>query len=397
MQRRTMARRAAAAVVALGVLAAACSSSGSSGSEPSPGDGEGEGAAGDGAAGATYPGDEWERVEPEDEGFDPARLAESVARADESGSNCLVVTRRGRLVGEWYWNEGEATTPQEVFSATKSYASTLVGLAQAEGDLDIDDPASAYIPEWAGTPSADVTVRNLLANDSGRHWDRATDYQELPTRQDTTAFAVGLDQQAEPGTQWAYNNAAIQTLEAVLEAATGEDPARYAQERLLGPIGMDDSEMGRDPAGNTLVFMGLQSTCLDMARFGYLFLRNGAWAGEQVVPEAWVEEATGQPSQELNAAYGLLWWLNRLGPIASPLGATDGADTAEDAAAEGQMVEGVPEDMYWALGLGGQVISVDPGSETVVVRLGPPGAPDGVPGYGPADAAEIVTAALTDP
>jgi CubicO group peptidase (beta-lactamase class C family) len=347
-----------------------------------------------------YPGEEWARAEAAEEGFDAARLDEIAARAEQAGSNCLVVTRRGRLVAEWYWNGTRDTTAQEVFSATKSYGSTLVGIAQADGDLDIDDPASDYIHQWRGTPSEDVTVRQILSNDSGRHWDAATDYARLPFQQDTTGFGIGLDQQEDPGTHWAYNNSAIQTLDAVIRNATGEDPASFAEERLLGPIGMDHSQMGHDPAGNTLIFMGLQSTCQDMARFGYLFLRHGAWDGEQVVPEDWVEEATGHPSQDLTAAYGLLWWLNRRGPIVGPLTATGGAGAAGDEAGdttEGQMVQGAPEDMFWALGLGGQVISVDPGSETVVVRLGPANSPPGVPGYGPGDAARVVTEALTNP
>jgi CubicO group peptidase (beta-lactamase class C family) len=383
------------------LAAVAACSSGSGGGD----DAGGDSARGDGGPGETepagaefvYPGDDWARAEPADEGFDAARLDQVAARAEEAGSNCLVVTRRGRLVAEWYWNGTEPATAQEVFSATKSYGSTLVGIAQAEGDLDIDDRASDYIRQWQGTPSEDVTVRQILSNDSGRHWDAATDYGQLPLQQDTTGFGIGLDQQEDPGTRWAYNNAAIQTLDAVLRRATGEDPAAFADERLLGPIGMDESQMGHDPAGNTLIFMGLRSTCQDMARFGYLFLRRGAWDGEQVVPEDWVEEATGRPSQDLMAGYGLLWWLNRRGPILGPLAATGGGGEAGGEAAEGQMVQGAPEDMFWALGLGGQVISVDPGSETVVVRLGPPSPPAGVPGYGPGDAAEVVTEALTEP
>jgi CubicO group peptidase (beta-lactamase class C family) len=390
--------RVAAAVVALGLLAAtaACSSGSDGGDEAASRESGAAGGAGGAGADVVYPGDEWATADPADEGLDPAQLGRVAARAEEAGSNCLVVTRRGRLVDEWYWNGTEATTAQEVFSATKSYGSTLVGIAQDQGALDIDDRASEYIPEWRGTPSEDVTVRQILSNDSGRHWDAATDYGRLPVQQDTTAFGVGLDQQDDPGAQWAYNNSAIQTLDAVLREATGEDPAAFAEEHLLGPIGMDDSQMGHDRAGNTLIFMGLQSTCRDMARFGYLFLRRGAWDGEQVVPEDWVEEATGSPSQDLTANYGLLWWLNRRGPILGPLAATGGAGAAGEATAEGQMVEDAPEDMFWALGLGGQVISIDPRSETVVVRLGPPGSPEGVPGYGPGDAAQVVTEALTD-
>jgi CubicO group peptidase (beta-lactamase class C family) len=384
-------------VAVLGVaalLGSACSggSSGSSGSSSSDDGGSGGQASGDAEQQAIYPADEWSRVEPAVAGFDPVALFDIAAEAEQARSNCLLVVRHGQLVAEWYWNGTEVTTSQEVFSATKSYTSTLVGMAQADGDLDIADPASEHIPEWAGTDSAEVTVEDLISNDSGRLWDIAVDYRDLVAAPDRTGFAVGLSQEAPPGSTWAYNNAAIQTLDAVLESATGEEPADYAQERLLEPVGMAHSEMTRDRAGNTNMFFGLQSTCQDMARFGYLFLRQGNWDGEQVVAEDWVEAATGQPSQELNAAYGYLWWLNRRGPIASPLQPTTGQPGGD--VADGQLVPGAPEDMYWAVGLGGQVIQIDPGSDTVVVRLGPG---DRSVDYGAPNTARVVTEALVEP
>src|SRR5262249_20211970 len=157
--------------------------------------------------------------------------------AAAKGSNCLVVTRHGQLVAEWYWNGTDATTAQEVFSATKSVVSTLVGIAQAAGALDVHDSAARFVPEWAGTAAAAVTAEDLLANDSGRHWDLQTDYQGLVRAADRTAFAIALAQDAAPGTTWAYNNSAIQTLDAVMTAATGAEPADFAASRLLGPIG----------------------------------------------------------------------------------------------------------------------------------------------------------------
>lgn len=387
--RRLPAARRAALLLGLAALAgSACSSD--PGSEPSPGGRPGT--TEPGPSQAVFPGAEWEREDAEAAGFDPAVLDEIAAEAETAGSNCLVVTRHGRIVADWYWNGTDATTAQEVFSVTKSVTSTLVGLAQDDGDLAITDPASTHVPEWAGTPSAGVTVEDLISNDSGRQWSAAIDYRDLIVAGDRTAFAAGLGQDAEPGEVWVYNNAAIQTLDAVLEGATGVDPAAYAQQRLLDPIGMHHSEMTHDPAGNTNTFFGLQSTCEDLARFGYLFLRRGEWDGAKVVPEDWVEAATGRSSQDINAAYGYLWWLNRPGPLTDPLNPLSREDS--ETAPHRQLAEGAPEDMYWALGLGGQIVQVDPGSDTVVVRLGPgdPGAP-----YNQTDTARVVTEALVEP
>ena len=95
----------------------------------------------------------------------------------------------------------------------------------------------------------------------------------------------------EPGTVWTYNNSAIQTLEAVLTKATGQQPNDYAKKRIFEPLGMDDTEWLEDASGNAMTFAGVQSTCLDLARFGLLMQHEGEWKGEQVVSAARIEES----------------------------------------------------------------------------------------------------------
>lgn len=341
------------------------------------------------AAETAFPAAEWAEDDAAELGFDPAKLEEIAAEAEANKSFCLLVVRHGEIAAEWTWGE---QAPVEVFSATKSYASTLVGIAEAEGKLDIDDKVSDYVPEWKGTPSESVTIKNLISNDSGRFWSFESDYQKMVGAADRTAYSIGLDQAADPGTVWVYNNSAIQVLEAVLEEATGQQVTEYAEEKIFEPLGMADTKMTTDESGNANVFFGLQSTCRDMARFGHLFLNEGSWEGDELVPAAWVDEAIGAPSTPLNASYGYLWWLNREGPQPNPVAATDpNAPPAED----GQSVPGAPDDMYWAHGLGDQIIQVDPGSDTVVVRLGP--ASTDYETFGRKATSRIVTEALTDP
>ena len=349
--------------------------------------------------GAVYPGTQWDKVDPAAAGLDAKVLDEMATTAQTAGSNCLLVTRKGKLVDEHYWNgTGPETAPQEVYSASKSFTSALVGMAHDDGKLDVTDKASKFIPQWVGTPSADVTVENLLSNDSGRHYDVVTDYGGMAAKaDDKSAFAVGLGQDAPPGTVWKYNNSAIQTLEPVFRAATGKDLSEFAQQRLFAPLGMAHSSLIRDKAGNPLTFMGVQSTCRDMARFGYLMLRQGNWDGKQLLSKEWVADSTGRSSQKLNAAYGWLWWLNRTGPQQGDdqaMGDTS-ANPTTTAQKIDRMIPGAPEDMFFALGLGGQVIAVDPGSETVVVRLGPATYPDGTPKYKARDAAVLAGKGVT--
>lgn len=335
-------------------------------------------------------GDGWRTARPETLGLRPARLRTLAGQARRLDSTCYAVVRKGRLVGEWSWGTSR-TTPREVFSITKSITSALVGIAVRDGDLRLDDRVSRYVPQWRGTPSAEVTVRHLLSNDSGRFWSAESDYGRLLRSRNRTAYAVGLSQQHEPGTAWAYNNAAIQVLEPVLEAATGMAVEDFAQDRLFGPLGMTHSRFVTDASGSAMVFYGVQTTCLDLARFGMLYLGGGAVDGTRVLARDYVHRSVGRPSTVHNAAYGYLWWLNRPGRLR---GATDPVDAAGQPVSSqtGQLAPGAPADLVAAVGFGGQVLMVDRRSRTIVVRLGvPPAAGDQA--YDVATAAQVVTTA----
>lgn len=339
------------------------------------------------------PTDAWEAVDPAVAGFDQAALDQLAQTAEQAGSTCTAIVRDGHLVDERTFGEVPADEPREVWSVTKSVTSVLVGIAADQGLLSVDDPVVEYVPEWIGTASDAVTIRNLLSNDSGRHWDTNTDYVEMATlAEDKTAFAIALGQDAAPGTVWAYNNSAIQVLSRVLEQATGESPAAFAERVLFGPIGMTHSTMTADAAGNTTTYAGLRSTCLDLARFGWLVEQHGLWNGTQIVSAGYVADATGAPSTPLNAAYGWLWWLNHRGPIGGADVATSGP--GDGSIADGQMLAGQPENIFWALGLFDQIVAVVPDEDLVAVRLG--AQPDGV-SFNVVDfTAGVLGATLTD-
>jgi len=131
-----------------------------------------------------------------------------------------------------------------------------------------------------------------------------------------------------------------------------------------------------------------------MARFGQLLLNDGRWGTKQIISATYVRDATAVSSSTLNAGYGYLFWLNHLGVITDPLVATNIGDAADPKRAHGRMVAGAPDSMFWALGLGNQIVQVDPGSGTVVVRLGTAKARPKPPTFGPAEASKVVTAAI---
>jgi CubicO group peptidase (beta-lactamase class C family) len=343
-----------------------------------------------------HPGTTWQTVSPASVGLDARELDRIAATAKKGKSNCLVVVRDGKVAGQWYFKGTGPNTQQNVWSVTKSFASTLVGIAQDDGDLRVGDKASTWIPSWQGTRSDAVTVQDVLSMVSGRQWSFFTDYVGLLGAADRTKYAVGLGQSKAPGTTWTYNNAGVQTLEQILQEATGQDVATFAEQRLFRPLGMTHTRMTRDRAGNPQLFEGIRSTCLDLARFGQLMLDEGTWGGTQIVSSAWVERATGRSSSSLNAGYGYLWWINHKGRLASPVAATSLNGTKKQSKRPAtQIVPGAPRDLYWALGLGNQVIQVDPGTKTVVVRLGSAEPLPRPPTFGPAEASKVVTKAVT--
>jgi CubicO group peptidase (beta-lactamase class C family) len=349
--------RTAAAIVMLAVVAACTSNE-----EP-----DKDSASDAPTSSVVYPTADWARQSPAAAGFDAAALRSMDRTLGNAGTTCVVVTRNGRLVHEKYWGEDKPDTARAVFSVTKSFTSMLVGIAADEGKLSLDDPASTYIPQWRGTPSEDVTIRDLLSNDSGRHWDTTTDYTDMAVKaDDKTAFSIALGQDAPPGTVWVYNNSAIQTLSAVLEKATGESPSAYARKHIFGPLGMKDTVWLPDRSGHTPTYAGISSTCRDLARFGYLAMRKGRWDEAQVVSPGYVAQATGESSTKLNAAYGLLWWVNHRGTVLGAITAT-GPSTNH---AAGRLSPRSPEDAFWALGLGRQIVAVIPSEGVVAVRMG---------------------------
>jgi len=160
----------------------------------------------------------------------------------------------------------------------------------------------------------------------------------------------------------------IQALEAVLEVAVGtDDVATWAEEQLLEPIGMANSSWITDPSGNANMFLGVQSNCLDLARFGTLFLAEGSWDGNQLVSADWVAEST-MSSQELTPNYGYLWWLNT--PFEPD--PVSGDQEPPEVDADGRVIPwpDAPLTSYSALGLGGQVVHVQPETGIVFTRIG---------------------------
>ena len=308
-----------------------------------------------------YPEPDWTTGAPEDHGIDPAGLEAAAAAADTHRSHCLLVIRDGVLVFERYFAGTDAATLNRSWSIAKSYTGTLVGIAIERGEIrGLDQPVAELVPEWAGTDRAAITVGNLVTMTSGLEWSVFQDYVQMATfADDHTAFAVDLGPEAAPGSGWTYHNGGVQVLERVLKNATGMTIEAYADAHLWSRIGMTGS-WEHDRSENPTAYANALASCRDHARFGYLYLRGGRWAGgDEVVPPAWVSQALS-PSQEFNRAYGFLFWLNGQTPAMSSLNEEK----------DEELVPFAPDDLFAARGFGNQFIDVIPSLDLIVVRFG---------------------------
>ncbi len=263
--------------------------------------------------------------------MDATRLEEVGAYCDQHKCGAVVVTRHGRIVWERYWGGWDENSTDNSWSMAKSMTDALVGIAISEGKIkSVDESVADFIPEWRGTRKEEITVRNLLSMTSGLLWDE--DYEEVSdvinmiTSPDQMAYAISRPRLHDPGTDWYYSSGDTQLVFAVIKAATGMEAGQYAQEKLFGPIGMTGATWLTDKTGHTLTYCCVMTTARNFARFGYLFLRNGRWNDQQVVPADWVKESV-QPSQSENLSYGFYWWLQDLPDVPKDLFMADGFQT----------------------------------------------------------------------
>ena len=232
---------------------------------------------------------------------------------DESDTQAFIVIQDDAILYENYFNGAERDSIVTSFSVAKSFASTLVGIAIAEGAINsVDDPITDYLPELLERDPefAGITIRDLLLMSSGIKYRETMFFNGDDTK---TYYYPDLRQLAleqseiidPPGEYFLYNNYHPLLLGMILERTTGMAVADYLASRIWQPIGMEfDGSWSLDSEETSFEKMesGINARAIDFAKFGRLFLRDGVWQGEQVVPAAWVQEST-QPDPTLGAGY----------------------------------------------------------------------------------------------
>ena len=246
----------------------------------------------------------WQKADPASLGLNVEALKRHAELCTRTGADACLVVYKGKIVQELYGPRYKM--PMMAMSSTKSVTGLLVGMLIADGKIkSVDEPVCKYVEEWCAGAKGRVTLRHLLTMTSGlpRLWKDGVGYVG-----DKNPFVIKLPLAAEPGSAWAYSNEGVQLLSPVIDRAAGEPAQDYARRRLFEPLGMRNTRLHLDDKKHAWTYADMETTPRDFARLGVLMLNKGAWRGERVVSESWVEQST-KPSQTLNPSYGLLWWL----------------------------------------------------------------------------------------
>jgi CubicO group peptidase (beta-lactamase class C family) len=310
--------------------------------------------------GVAWPTDDWPSG-PLADGVDDERVTEMLdhvfsldSRENQGETKAVLAVHRGRLVVERYGDGIDADTTLPSWSMCKSILHAAVGLAVGDGLLDLDAPVVR--PEWPdpADPRNDITPDVLLRMSSGLQW--AEDYEDethsdvIPMlfgagKEDMAAFAAAKPAATDPDEEFNYSSGDSVILSRVLGDAvrsTATDTEAFLSTRLFDPIGMTSATPKFDGAGTWIGSSYCFATARDFTRFGLLYLRDGMWEGERLLPDGWVDYARQLTHTCTTFDYGAHWWL-------------------------------IPSNKYgifYASGYEGQYLMVAPALDLLVLRLG---------------------------
>lgn len=257
---------------------------------------------------------------PEAQGVPSSAILDFVAAVEDriDALHGFVLVRHGHIVAQGAWTPHGVDSQRTMFSLSKSFTSSGIGLAVAEGKLSVDDPVLKFFPDEApeevSEKLARMRVRDLLTMTSGHDADTlGAIHRRSDGNWAEAILALPVDH--EPGTHFVYNSGASYLLSAIVQRVTGETLLDYLRPRLLEPLGITDATWETCPRGINAGGWGLSIRLSEVARFGQMYLQGGEWRGQQVLPRAWVAEATArqvsndnQSETDWRQGYGYQFW-----------------------------------------------------------------------------------------
>jgi CubicO group peptidase (beta-lactamase class C family) len=261
------------------------------------------------------------RSTPEAQGVSSPALLAFVEAADQNidSMNSFMLVRHGSVVAEGWWAPYDADSPHSLYSLSKSFTSTAVGLAIAERKLSLNDEVLKFFTEDAPSDPSD-NLKSMRVSDLLR---MSTGHQSEPGRspdEPWTKTFLTHPVPFKPGTHFLYNTSATYMASAIVQKATGMTVLDYLKPRLFEPLGIEHPTWEASPQGITTGGYGLSIRTEDIAKLGQLYLQKGNWNGKQLVPKSWIGAATARqtsngsnPKSDWDQGYGYQFWRCRHG------------------------------------------------------------------------------------
>jgi CubicO group peptidase (beta-lactamase class C family) len=255
------------------------------------------------------------RSAPEAQGVSSAAILSFLEAVDKVDSmNSFMLVRHGRVLAEGWWTPYRAEARHSLYSLSKSFTSTAVGMAIAEGKLSVDDEVLKFFPDDAPAEPSNflkaMRVSDLLRMSTGHQTEpgRTTD---APWTKTFLAHPVPF----RPGTHFLYNTSGTYMQSAIVQKVTGKTVLEYLGPRLFEPLGIEQPTWEMSPQGISTGGYGLSIRTEDIAKFGQLYLQKGKWNDKQLVPATWIEAATARqtsngsnPASDWEQGYGYQFW-----------------------------------------------------------------------------------------
>lgn len=272
-------------------------------------------------------------------------------------TRAMIIVYDGKIIAERYAEGFNKDSKLIGWSMTKSVTNALVGLLVKEGKLKIEQPAP--VKGWEADDHKKITLNDLMHASSGLEW--LEDYGNpsgatnmLFKSKDMGLYAATAKVKEKPGEVFYYSSGTTNIISRIIRETVGDDQYyKFAYEQLLYKIGMYNTLLETDAGGTIVGSSYSYGPARDWARFGLLYLNDGVWNGERILPEGWVRYTTTPAKGAKRGEYGAQWWLN----AGAPGNPTD------------RIYPDAPTDLFWADGFEGQNVFVIPSKKLVIAKL----------------------------
>lgn len=258
------------------------------------------------------------RKTPESQGVSSAGISKFIEAANSSGLqwHSFMLLRHGNVIAEGWWKPFDAAYKHTLYSLSKSFTSTAIGLLAKDGKLKVDDQVISFFPDDLPDEVSDnlkaMTVKHMLTMNTGHAEDTTPKMRESSGSWTKTFLSLPVEH--KPGTHFLYNSGATYMLGAIVKKVSGQDLEDFLTPRLFTPLDITDHDWEKSPDGLSVAGWGLRLKIEDIAKLGQLYLQKGKWNGNEILTEDWVDEAssaqtTSNPGDgDWSQGYGYQFW-----------------------------------------------------------------------------------------